>query len=377
MKPYLLVSGDFVKTGGMDRANFALADYLARRGHEVHLVAHRVSEKLMAARRVHLHRSPKLAGSYFVSGPLLDRLGRRWARRILQGDGTVLVNGGNCQAEDANWVHYVHAAYCPDPRRISVRAAARQLRHRLYCSQERHALQRARIIIANSERTRRDLIERLDIPSARIRVVYYGTDPSLFRPACAGEREQLRKKLGWSGDRPVVVFVGAPGDRRKGFDVLLKAWQILCSRSAWDVKLAIVGAGKGRLTSRHQVAPTNLAESLQFLGFRRDVPDILRAADALVAPSRYEAYGLAVQEAICCGLPAVVSAAAGLAERYPPALKGLLVSRPEDAEEVARRIHSWREQAWAHKTAIDAFGEELRAWTWDDMAARIQEAIAA
>jgi hypothetical protein len=38
MKPYLLVTGDFVKTGGMDRANYALAHYLARQGGEVHLV---------------------------------------------------------------------------------------------------------------------------------------------------------------------------------------------------------------------------------------------------------------------------------------------------------------------------------------------------
>ena len=43
MKPYLIVTGDFVKTGGMDRANYALARYVAERGAETHLVAYRVA----------------------------------------------------------------------------------------------------------------------------------------------------------------------------------------------------------------------------------------------------------------------------------------------------------------------------------------------
>lgn len=34
MKSYLLVTGDFIKRGGMDRANFTLADYLARQGEQ-------------------------------------------------------------------------------------------------------------------------------------------------------------------------------------------------------------------------------------------------------------------------------------------------------------------------------------------------------
>ncbi|MDK2408772.1 glycosyltransferase [Aphanizomenon sp. PH219] len=54
---------------------------------------------------------------------------------------------------------------------------------------------------------------------------------------------------------------------------------------------------------------------INFLGFRADVPNLLRAADCLVAPTRYEAYDLGVHEALCCGLPAIVSADAGVDER--------------------------------------------------------------
>ena len=46
--PFLLVSGDFVQTGGMDLGNFHLARYLARQGETVHLVSHRVDPELLA-----------------------------------------------------------------------------------------------------------------------------------------------------------------------------------------------------------------------------------------------------------------------------------------------------------------------------------------
>ena len=80
MMPFLIVSGDFVTTGGMDHANHALADYLARRGHEVHLVTHRAEAGLLRHSNAIVHRVPKPVDSYFLSGPLLDRVGRSWGR---------------------------------------------------------------------------------------------------------------------------------------------------------------------------------------------------------------------------------------------------------------------------------------------------------
>ena len=49
--PIVLVSGDFVLTGGMDRANHALASYLLDRGREVHFVSHRVDPGVARASR--------------------------------------------------------------------------------------------------------------------------------------------------------------------------------------------------------------------------------------------------------------------------------------------------------------------------------------
>src|SRR6185503_8885561 len=106
-----IVSGDFVKTGGMDRANYALADYLGRSGRSVELVAHRVASELADAAGVTFRRVPKPLGSYMLGDPFLDLAGRRAAARVRARGGFAVVNGGNCFAGPVNWVHYVHAAY--------------------------------------------------------------------------------------------------------------------------------------------------------------------------------------------------------------------------------------------------------------------------
>ena len=113
--------------------------------------------------------------------------------------------------------------------------------------------------------------------------------------------------------------MGALGDVRKGFDTLFEAWRRLVGDPGWDARLVVVGTGTSLPSWRARAVDEGLGGSIAFLGFRDDVPDVLAACDLLVSPTRYEAYGLNVQEALCTGLPAIVSAGAGIAERYPEA----------------------------------------------------------
>ena len=375
MKSYLLVTGDFVRTGGMDRANFALADYLARQGEQVHLVAHRVAPELLVQPNVTFHRVPKVANSYLLSGPLLNWVGRSQAQQITAVGGRVLVNGGNCQWGDINWVHYVHAAYEPKNQAGLLRQIKGTVSHRISLATERKALQSAQVIIVNSDSTKRDLIKRLAIAPQQIHTVYYGTDPHSFYPATPQERTELRHRLGWSQQKPIVVFIGALGDRRKGFDTLFAAWQQLCATPDWDADLVTVGVGAELPLWQKRAEAAGISSRVHFLGFRSDVPDLLRAADCLVAPTRYEAYGLGVQEALCCGLPALVSATAGVAERYPSHLNDLLLPDPEDAADLAARLSYWRKTPDKFCKLVNSVSEELRAYTWDDMAKSIAEKI--
>jgi glycosyltransferase involved in cell wall biosynthesis len=371
MKPYLLVSGDFVRTGGMDQANLALARYLADQGREVHLVTHRAEQELAGRPNVTVHRVPKVGGSRFLSGPVVDHVGGYWAAKIARRAGHVLVNGGNCRWGDANWVHYVHAAYTPYVAGSPLSQLKTRIAHRHAVAAERDCLARARVIFCNSQRTRWDVIHRLGVPEARVHAVYYGADPERFACITPAETKQARAMLGWDKNRPVVAFVGALADRRKGFDTLFAAWQMVCRDPQWDCELAVIGMGTELPTWKRRAGEAGLAGRVKFLGFRQDVPALLAACDALVHPARYEAYGLSVQEALCRGLPALVSAAAGVAERYPAELRGLLIPDPDDAADLACRLQTWRRDRERIRAQVARLSDSLRSHTWDQMAAQI------
>lgn len=367
MSIWLLASGDFVPLGGMDTANHGLASYLARQANtEVHLVAHQVSPDLAALPALHVHRVPRPFGSYALGEPLLTRAARRAVRALMARGARVVANGGNVDAHDVSWVHYVHAAYRPSAGGV-INGAIVRAKYNGHVAAERRALRGARVVICNSARTVTDVVEQVGVDPARVRQVDYGIDPIRFRP-CLDSRE-AKAACGLSPDRPLAMFIGALGDRRKGFDTLFTSWAALCARAEWDVDLIVAGSGSELPAWRARVAAhPDLAGRVHFLGYRTDIPALLAAADLLVHPARYEAYGLAVHEALCCGVPAIVSASAGVAARYPSELRGLLLGDPESATELASRLRSWRDARDECRARTIALSSVLRARTWDHMA---------
>lgn len=370
-----IVAGDFMPTGGMDRANLALAGYLAKSGRTVELVTHRVEPRLAASVGVRVHHVAKPLGSYFLGQGRLDHLGRRVARRVALAGGHCIVNGANCLWPDVNWVHYVHAAYQPQQASSSLRRLKGLIERPINLRRERLALQSARIVICNSFKTQRDVVQLLGVDSSRTCVIYYGIDAEEFRPIDKVERNRVRNQLGLSMARPTVCFVGALGDRRKGFDTLFAAWKSLCRESAWDAQLVVIGAGAELEAWRSRAAAAGLNDHCRFLGFRNDVPRLIPAFDLLVAPTRYEAYGLGVQEALACGIPAMVSADAGVAEQYPEDLRDLLLSDPEDDVDLAARLRTWRKSVPEHLQRIAPLTQRIRNRSWDDMSREILDQV--
>jgi glycosyltransferase involved in cell wall biosynthesis len=372
MRPeYAIVAGDFVRGGGMDAPNFALASYLARKGSVVHVVAYRVADELSGLPNIVVHRVPKPGKAYTLGAPLLASAGLARAAMVAERGGRVMVNGGNCPYPAANWVHYVHGAFTPITGSTGFQAAKAATLHRVSLITERIALRAARVVIANSRRTRRDVIEHVGVDEDRVRTVYYGVDASSFRPAAEDERIRARAALGWRGQHPRVGFVGALGDRRKGFDVVYDAWRTLVAMPSWDADLVVVGAGVELGAWRARTTRDGLDGRVAFLGFRSDVPRILSACDVLVAPTRYESYGAGVHEALCCAVPALVTSTAGVAERYPDKLRPLLLEDPESADDLVSALLRWREGAAEWRMKVHELSVELRAWGWDDMAREI------
>ena len=370
MHTWLLVAGDFRPYGGMDMANFALARHLARAG-PVHLVAHHVSPDLAALANVRVHAVPRPFGVHRFGEPILRSTAGRVQQSLAADHLRTVANGGNADLGDFNWVHYVHAAFEPVAAGLSSRLKL-AWKHPRYVAEERQALERARLVICNSKRTADDVVRLAGVARDRTRVIYYGIDQAAFGPVDAAGREAARRTLGLPAARRLALFVGALGDRRKGLDTLFGAWQALCQRPNWDVDLVVAGTG-AELDAWKTQAGRELPEGrVRFLGFRHDMPTVFAACDVLVHPARYEAYGLGVHEALCRGLPAIVTATSGVAERYPADLDSLLLQDPDSVTELTERLAAWHEDETIAARVAD-FAVRLRSRTWDHMAHEIAE----
>jgi glycosyltransferase involved in cell wall biosynthesis len=373
MNVWLLVAGDFTTHGGMDRANYALASYLARQSgvSELHLVGHQLADELTAFPSVHAHVVPRPLGAHRFGEPLMRFGAHRWQRRLAARGVRTVANGGNADTRDVNWVHYVHAAYRSESAGVGNRLRVFGNRRR-YLAQERRALANARVVVCNSRRTADDVVRLVGVAKERTKVVYYGVDAQKFGRVEEAERDQARRALQLPADRRFALFVGALGDRRKGFDVVFDAWRELCGDRDWDVDLAVVGTGAELPAWQARAAQQLPAGRVRFLGFRADMPLVFAACDLLIHPARYEAYGLAVHEALCRGLPSIVARSAGVAECYPDDLGQLLLDNPESASELSARVRQWRDDP-SIDARVGVFGARLRGRSWDDMGREIVE----
>jgi glycosyltransferase involved in cell wall biosynthesis len=137
-----------------------------------------------------------------------------------------------------------------------------------------------------------------------------GVDTDFFRPPAGKERGRLRAEFGWD-DRPRVLFGGRPVPK-KGLDIALQA-----ARSGGGAfMLAVVGA-------IHAPAGAPNVERLGLLS-RERMAEALRAADVLLMPSRGEGLPVTIQEALASGLPVVATDDPGyraLLEGFGPALR--------------------------------------------------------
>jgi glycosyltransferase involved in cell wall biosynthesis len=352
----------------MDRANYALAGYLARE-REVHLVAHRVWPDLAQNPRITAHIVPRPLGSHLLGHCTLAAAGKRIASIFRDRGARVLVNGANCAFDDVNWLHIVHNAYRAPAYGSLLRCARIAAVHRIDCIEERSRVPRARLVVCNSRKTAREATRMLQLTDGIAQVVYLGVDPLQFGLPASGERESARAALGLE-DRPHALFIGQLGNSIKNFGTLIAALCLLKNDPSWDVVLLVAGDSVGTHWPR-QVAAAGLGDRVKFLGYRRDIPNLIAAADVVILPSRYDAYGLAAHEAICRGVPVIVSANTGIAERFPADLQELILNDADNAAQLAGLLRMWRGTIDAWPSRFRSLSDAFRAWTWDDMSAHI------
>ncbi|HEX5759217.1 MAG TPA: glycosyltransferase family 4 protein [Thermoanaerobaculia bacterium] len=198
---------------------------------------------------------------------------------------------------------------------------------------------RAAAVVAVSEAVRRAHLERGRIRAEKLVVAHNGVDAAAFRPPAAAQRRELRarvrRELGLPPEALVAITVSVlrPG---KGIEVLLAAARDVAAALP-EARFVVAGDGPLRAALEVGAREAGVEELLRWIGFRRDVAELLAASDLFVLPTLADALPTALLEAMAAGLPVVASAVGGVPEVVEDGETGVLVP-PGDAAALAHAV---------------------------------------
>ena len=140
-------------------------------------------------------------------------------------------------------------------------------------------------------------------------------------------------------DSDIVVTSVGHAVTVKGWDIAITAFARVCKKIP-NIKLLLVGA-KTSPKYHHklcaQITESGLGHNVMFTGSRRDIPEILKASDVFLLPSRSEGTPAALIEAMASGLPCVATATGGIPEVIEHGKNGFVFER-ENADDLAEKM---------------------------------------
>jgi len=230
------------------------------------------------------------------------------------------------------------------------------------------SVHRADLVLADSQNTKRDLVELLGVDPQRIEVVYPGVGKR-FRPI---EDRALLEGVRRRYDLPARFILGLGTlEPRKNFPRLIEAFASLRGERSASLHLVIAGR-KGWLYKGifAAVERLGLGERVAFPGFiaDEDLPALYNLAELFVFPSLYEGFGLPPLEAMACGVPVVASNASSLPEVVGEAA---LTVDPLDVEGLAEAMRRLLDDDTLRARMIERGLERARTFTWQGAARKL------
>jgi phosphatidylinositol alpha-1,6-mannosyltransferase len=190
------------------------------------------------------------------------------------------------------------------------------------------------VIIAVSELTKQRFLEWTKIKPAKIFVLPNAVNLAEYGPG--PKNSALLDRYGLTG-KIVLMTLGrlAPEEQYKGFDEIMELLPVLAKQIP-HIAYLIVGDGADRLRLEAKAKNLGVGEQVVFAGFipEAEKADHYRLADAFVMPGRGEGFGIAVLEALACGIPVVGSSLDGTREALRGGALGILVDprRPDEIQ---------------------------------------------
>lgn len=192
------------------------------------------------------------------------------------------------------------------------------------------------------------------IPRKLLSVIPNGVNADEFRNVPTGARESLRRSLGLDGEFAWLA-VGR-FEIAKDYPNMLHAFAKVREQEPRAV-LLLVGRGSLQADTESLAAALDLESAVRFLGVRRDVPEILSAADGYLMSSAWEGMPMVLLEAAAAGLPIVTTAVGGNLEVVGDGESGFLVP-PRDADALGEAMLRLMGLSDADRRAMGERGRE-------------------
>lgn len=352
-----LVTHNVVKGDGQGRVNYEIARYAVAAGHSVQLIAAKVAPELL--------QLPGIQWIKVSHGPLPTALLKNaWfavtsgyslasAKRTAQ---IVLANGAvTLGKSDVNIIHFVHSGWLAS-KYYEPGNGIRGLYHHAYTRVnsmfERRALRDAAHVVAVSHKVAGELAA---LGTAKARVIPNGVDTQQFAPGPSN-----LESLGLPKDHTIALFVGDITSHRKNLRSVLHALQ-----GVSQVVLLVVGNSKDS-PFPELARQLGLSERVLFVGFRRDVADLMRASDIFIFPSRYEPFGLVILEAMASGLPVIITQDSGASELIDDSA-GIKIEDPDDIGSIRMHLRDLAVDREKRKRMGEAARQCALKLTWERM----------
>ncbi len=202
------------------------------------------------------------------------------------------------------------------------------------------------------------------IVSDGIRVIPNGIDPGKFYPE---DRQNARKNLGIDHSGQIILSV-ASLIPLKGHDLTVDAVAMLVEKLP-DLHLYIIGSGPEKALLEKKIAACGLAGRVYLPGQipNDDLLDWYNAADVFCLSSSREGCPNVLTEALCCGIPCVVTRAAGADEMVVHGENGVVVER--NSASIAKGVKTVLTTQWDRQTISHAISSR----TWDRVAHEVDE----
>lgn len=361
--------------GGLARHVCKLAEALARRGNEVHVLTRgdRALPESAVQNGVNVHRVPEpsrprdldefvawiehMNDDMLAAGRALEA---ELSFDVVHGHDWLVARAGKALARDigAPWVVTVHATehgrhqgWVENYPQSHIHGVERWMTHD------------ATRVIACSHYMQEHCSEIFEIESGRIDVIPNGIDPTDLRPL--PDLDEYRRRFAEPDER--LIILAGRLVYEKGFQLALEALPSVI-RDLGKVRFVVAGSGTHEHELKAQATELGLDEHGTFMGWvdDRELHSLYAVADLCIIPSIYEPFGLVALEAMASGCVCIVADTGGLREIVPETAGLRFTARDPEALRLA--VERALTDAALRAELVDEAREHVRRFDWDEIA---------